>query len=129
VGKPTRKPRPTRVQVVSNDAVRSDATVDSGTADEAAVAQTRADADSASAASPSQTQTAQSDGMIVVHDVPNNAVSLTTSDGTQFYAPPDADFQKGWSGERERFGCRPFRRRNVWHLRFSTKGWILLSSL
>ena len=40
VGKPTRKPRPTPVQVASNDAVRSDATVDGGTADEAALQQT-----------------------------------------------------------------------------------------
>jgi Phage portal protein len=41
VGSPARKPRPTGVQVASNDAtVRSDATVDGGTADEAALRQT-----------------------------------------------------------------------------------------
>jgi hypothetical protein len=40
VGHPARKPQPKGIQVVSNDAVRSDATVDSGTADDAALQQT-----------------------------------------------------------------------------------------
>ncbi len=107
VGSPTRKPRPTRVQVASNDAMMSDVTVDGGTADEAAVAQMSpvASTDRASTADQSSTRT-ESGGdpgsgkptpeqdLKPVYDVPDNAVSYTTSDGTQFYAPPDADFRK-----------------------------------
>jgi len=32
--------------------------------------------------------------LTIVHDVPDDAVSITAGDGTQFYAPPDADFHK-----------------------------------
>ena len=136
MGKPTRKPRPTRVQVVSNDAVRSDATVDSGTADEAAVAQTRADvgADGTPTAS-TRTESLGDAGpgkpdpskekLNPVHEVPDDAVSYTTSDGTQFYAPPDADFRKVYAagqasgGDRKiigsalgQFGTYDFQRRD-----------------
>ena len=106
-GSPTRKPRPTRVQVASSEAVRSDATVDGGTADEAAVAQISpvASTDRTSTADQFSTRT-ESGGdpgsgkptpeqdLKPIYDVPDDAVSYTTSDGTQFYAPPDADFRK-----------------------------------
>jgi hypothetical protein len=92
VGSPARKPQPTRVQVASND-VMSDATVDGGTADEAAVAQTSADvgADGTLTAS-TRTESLGDAGrgkpvpakekLNPVHEVPDDSVSYTTSDGT-----------------------------------------------
>ena len=111
VGKPTRKPQRTPVRVASNDAVMSDAIVDGGTADEAAVAQTSpgAGADGTPTASArsatentgpedgtsqSPVQQAQSQRMPIIHDVPDDAISLTAGDGESFYAPPYADFLK-----------------------------------
>jgi hypothetical protein len=111
VGSPTRKPRRTPVQVASNDAMMSDAIVDGGTADEAAVAQTSpgagadgtptASAQSATentgpedGTSQSPVQQAQSQRMPIIHDVPDDAISLTAGDGESFYAPPYADFLK-----------------------------------
>ena len=108
---PTRKPRRTPVQVASNDAMMSDAIVDGGTADEAAVAQTSpgAGADGTPTASArsatentgpedgtsqSPVQQAQSQRMPIIHDVPDDAISLTAGDGESFYAPPYADFLK-----------------------------------
>jgi hypothetical protein len=105
VGSPARKPRPMGGQVVSLG-VRSDATVDGGTADEAAVAQMSPDAipdgTPMGTASPTQSigsndaspgQPARSRRMPIVHEVPHDAASLTASDGSEFHAPPYADFQ------------------------------------
>jgi hypothetical protein len=89
----------------------SDAIVDGGTADEAAVAQTSpgagadgtptASAQSATentgpedGTSQSPVQQAQSQRMPIIHDVPDDAISLTAGDGESFYAPPYADFLK-----------------------------------
>ncbi len=103
VGKPTRKPRPTPVQVASNDAVRSDATVDGGTADEAAVAQTSPDAGADRTPTASTRNESPGDAgpgkpagqkLTHVYNVPDDAVSYTTGDGTPFHAPPYANFQK-----------------------------------
>ena len=117
MGSPARKPRRTPLQVASNDAVRSDATVDGGAADEAAIAQTSADvgADGTPTASTrieslgdaGSGKPTPGQDINPVHEVPDDAVSYTTSDGTQFYAPPDADFRKVYaagqaSGETEK---------------------------
>jgi hypothetical protein len=114
-GSPTRKPRPHGVQVASLNNIAIEATVDGGTADQAAVAQMSLDAgvDGTPANKPSTantspddavpqtpSQTAQSNGMIIIHEVPYDAVSLTTSDGTQFYAPPDTDFRNVYAAGR-----------------------------
>jgi hypothetical protein len=75
VGSPARKPKPTGVQIASLDNIRTDATtVDGGTADEGAIAQVDAGL-------------AANDAQPIIHDVPDDAVSLTAGDGTQFYAP------------------------------------------
>jgi hypothetical protein len=107
VGSPARKPRATGVQIASNSAMRSDASVDGGTADEAAVARMSPGArtDSASSAGQSSTRTESlgdpgpgkptpGQKLKHVYDVPDDAVSYTTGDGTQFHAPPYANFQK-----------------------------------
>jgi hypothetical protein len=117
VGSPARKPRPTGVQIASNEAVMSDATVDGGTADAAAVAQTSADvgANGTPAAS-TRTESIDDAGpgkpdpskekLNPVHEAPDDAVSYTTSDGTQFYAPPDADFRKVYAAGQASGGDR-----------------------
>ena len=106
VGSPARKPQPTRVQVASNNETRSDATVDGGTADEAAVAQmsSGANTDRESTAQSSTGTESLGDAepgkptpgqkLEHVYDVPDDAVSYATGDGTQFHAPPYANFQK-----------------------------------
>jgi hypothetical protein len=87
--------------------VRSDATVNGGTANEAAVAQTSpgVSTDRESTADQSSTRT-ESPGdagpgkptpgqkLKHVYEVPDDAVSYTTGDGTPFHAPPYANFQK-----------------------------------
>jgi hypothetical protein len=85
----------------------SDATVDGGTADEAALTQMRpaGSTDGASTADQSSTRT-KSPGdtgpekptpgqkLKHVYEIPDDAVSYTTGDGTPFHAPPYANFQK-----------------------------------
>ena len=106
VGSPTRKPRPTGMQIAGNDAARSDATVDGGTANQAAVAQTSSGDNGPAPArsaqntglddrtSQSPDHQAQSQRMPIIHDVPDDAISLAAGDGESFYAPPYADFLK-----------------------------------
>ncbi len=109
VGSPTRKPRPTGMQIAGNDAARSDATVDGGTANQAAVAQTSSNAGGDNGPAPARSaqntglddrtsqspdHQAQSQRMPIIHDVPDDAISLAAGDGESFYAPPDADFLK-----------------------------------
>ena len=111
VGSPARKPRPTGVQVASLDNnIATDAAVDGGTADEAAVAQM--DPDAGADGTPTASTRTESPGdagpgkpppeqkLKTVYDVPDVAVSYTTGDGTQFHAPPDADFRKVYAAGR-----------------------------
>ena len=67
---------PKGVQVASRTDTRTDA---------------RVDVDTASAPPDKPTP---SKGLTIVHGVPEDAISLTTGDGTSFYAPPYADFCK-----------------------------------
>jgi hypothetical protein len=105
VGSPARKPRPTGVQVASLDNIATDATVDGGTADQAAIAQIApapnmptAEQSLAQTEGPNDAAAQQQEkpepahGPTIVHDVPDHDVSLTAGDQSQFYAPPDADF-------------------------------------
>jgi hypothetical protein len=38
--------------------------------------------------------------LTIVHDVPQDAVSITAGDGTQFYAPPYADFRQEYAAAK-----------------------------
>jgi Phage portal protein len=106
--KPSSAASPT--QVASLDNTATDATVDGGTSDQGALGQIghslAVDNGLATAqsltqntgldggASQSPDQPARSQGMTIIHDVPDDAVSFTAGDGTSFYAPPYADFLK-----------------------------------
>jgi hypothetical protein len=92
VGHPARKPLPTRVQVASLDNGATDAMEDGGTADQAAVAQLNPDA--ASGTGSGKRTPAPAPDLKPVYDVPDDAISYTTGDGTQFHAPPSADFRE-----------------------------------
>ena len=110
VGSPARKPRPQGVQVANLDNIATDATIDGGTANETSTRQIdpgTADNNAATTTrSPTQNTSpghetsqsgdkpAHSQGMPIIHDVPDDAISLTAGDGTSFYAPPYADFSK-----------------------------------
>ncbi|MBV9290349.1 MAG: hypothetical protein JO288_21455, partial [Hyphomicrobiales bacterium] len=78
------------------DNIATDAIVDGGTANQAGITQTAPKPvgaeDNAAPIAQSTTQTARTQGLTVVHDVPQDAVSFTAGDGTFFYAPPNADF-------------------------------------
>jgi hypothetical protein len=97
------------MQIASNDAARLDATVDGGTANQAAVAQTSSNAGGDNGPAPARSaqntglddrtsqspdHQAQSQRMPIIHDVPDDAISLAAGDGASFYAPPYADFLK-----------------------------------
>jgi hypothetical protein len=91
------------------DDIATDAIADGGTANQAAIAQIApgpvaanmptADQRSTQTERPNDTAAQQQEkpeparGLTIVRDVPDDAVSLTAGDGTQFYAPPNADFQ------------------------------------
>jgi hypothetical protein len=105
VGSPARKSHRTGVQVASLDNnISTDATVDAGTADQGTVAQmnpTQArtmgrprpateNTGPEDGTSQSPDQQAPTLGTPIIHDVPDDAVSLTAGDGTRFYAPPYA---------------------------------------
>jgi hypothetical protein len=89
VGHPARKPRPTGVQVASNDSAMSDATVDGGTPIQAALSQVGPDMAADEAA---QTRS-EKPAPVIVHGLPDDAVSFTAGDGTPFSAPPRANYQ------------------------------------
>ena len=80
VGHPARKPRPKGVQVASNDAVASD-TVRDG--------QPNATSEDLTVSGP---ENRPSPEMSIVHETPDDAKLVSAGDGTQFYAPPYANF-------------------------------------
>jgi hypothetical protein len=95
------------MQVASLDNIATDATVHGGTADQATTPQTSlgaapdgtptADEPSTRSENPSAAGSGKptpGQKLKHVYEVPDDAVSYTTSDGTQFYAPPYANFQK-----------------------------------
>ncbi|RBP15895.1 phage portal protein, partial [Roseiarcus fermentans] len=94
---PDGKPKPKGVQVASLDNIAPDASVDGGTANEAAVAATNPDA---GAAATSRNKPASAQEYTIVNGVPSDATSYTTGDGTRFYAPPDADFRQVYAAGR-----------------------------
>ena len=87
----------------------TDAIVDGGTANEAAVVQaapdseadratidrrssTRAERPNNDAAPPGPEKPRPAHEFTIVHDLPDDAVSYSAGDGSRFYAPPNADF-------------------------------------
>jgi hypothetical protein len=68
------------------DGIATDAIVDGGTADQAAIAQL----DSALAAD----RVKSPQDLVIMQETPDDAVSLKAGDGTSFCAPPFADFHK-----------------------------------
>ncbi len=110
VGSVARKPSPRASRSRAWTNIATDAIADGGTANEATVAQMSPDAgaegtltpndpstrtESPTDADPSQPdKPAPGQKLKPVRDVPDDAVSYTTSDGTQFHAPPDAVFLK-----------------------------------
>ena len=90
VGRPARKPRRAGIQVASNDSVMSDAA-------STVVAEAAAQLETTSAAN----RAPSSQELVIVHETPDDAVSLKAGDGTSFYAPPYANFQKVYAaGQR-----------------------------
>ena len=113
VGSPARKPQLTGVQVGNNDAMMSDAgrsvvTRAEGNSEDQTtplqVGPMAASDGTPTAGEPSTRNESSSDAgpekpksgqkLKIVQEVPDDAVSYTTSDGTQLNAPPDADFRK-----------------------------------
>jgi hypothetical protein len=126
-----RDEKPKGVQVAANENPKTNS--------DASPTTTRADSDDALPAthlstpnqSPADRAPTASDkpappnGLKIVHDVPDDAVSLTAGDGTSFYAPPDADFCKVYADGQAhwlnliavgsavgQFGTYDFQRRN-----------------
>ncbi len=87
-------PKPSEPVLAELDNIATDANVDGGTADQAAVQQAHSGLAVADNAPPQPLKPPPADGLTIVNDVPDDAVSLTAGDGTQFYAPPYAEFAK-----------------------------------